>query len=52
MPYLNAPTTSLQRMFGIADGDLPDAAIVPGQWGQSGYVQRLQRCWPETPEIE
>jgi uridine phosphorylase len=39
-------------MFGIADGDRPDAAIVLGQWGQSGYFQRLRDIWPETREIE
>ena len=52
MPYLDAPSASLQRMFGIADGDLPDAAIVLGQWGQSGYFQHLKDIWAETREIE
>ena len=52
MPYFDAPPASLQRMFGIADGDLPDAAIVFGQWGSRDYLQYLQTIWPETREIE
>jgi hypothetical protein len=34
MPYFDATPASLQRMFGIADADLPEAAIIVGQWGQ------------------
>ena len=52
MPYFDAPASSLQRMFGIADRDLPDAAVVLGQWGQGGYFQHLRDIWPETREIE
>jgi purine-nucleoside phosphorylase len=52
MPYLDASTASLQRMFGIAEGDLPDAAIVVGQWGQAGYFEHLSSIWADAREIE
>jgi uridine phosphorylase len=52
MPYLEAPAASLQRMFGVADGDLPDAVVVLGQWGQRGYFERLAGIWPGLREVE
>jgi uridine phosphorylase len=52
MPYLDASPASLQRMFGIAVGDLPDAAIVVGQWGQDGYFEHVRATWPNVRDIE
>lgn len=52
MPYLDAPTAALQRMFGIRDADLPDAAVVLGRWGQHGYFERLAGIWPGIREVE
>jgi uridine phosphorylase len=50
MPYLNAPAESIQRSFDIADGDLPDAAIMVGQWGERPYFERVRAIWPGARE--
>ena len=52
MPYFDAPTAALQRMFGIRDADLPTAVVVVGQWGQRGYFERLASIWPGIREVE
>jgi hypothetical protein len=39
-------------MFGIDDGDLPDAAMVVGQWGQAGYFEHIRAIWPNVRDIE
>jgi purine-nucleoside phosphorylase len=52
VPYFDAPAAALQSMFGIADRDLPDAAIIVGQWGQLPYFEAVRAIWPEAREIE
>lgn len=52
MPYLDATPAALQRMFGIADTDLPDAALVVGQWGQGPYFEHVRSIWPDARDIE
>ncbi|MEO7666719.1 MAG: hypothetical protein ABIU97_06760, partial [Dehalococcoidia bacterium] len=52
VPYLDVPASSLQRMFGIADGDRPDAAIIVGQWKQPAYFERVRTIWPDAREVE
>jgi uridine phosphorylase len=50
MPYLNAPAESIQRAFDIADGDLPEAAILVGQWVERPYFERVRAIWPGARE--
>jgi uridine phosphorylase len=52
MPYFDAPPASLQRMFGIADANLPEAAIVVGQWGQIPYFDLVRTIWPKARDVE
>jgi len=52
MPYFDATPTALQHMFGIADTDLPDAAIIVGQWGQGPYFKHVRSIWPDARDIE
>jgi uridine phosphorylase len=52
MPYFDATPAALQRMFGIADTDLPDAALVVGQWGQGPYFEHARSIWPDARDIE
>jgi nucleoside phosphorylase len=52
MPYLDVPAQVLQRSFGIADADCPDAAIVVGQWSQRAYFDFVRSIWPDAREIE
>ena len=52
MPYFDAPPAALQHMFGITGTDLPDAAIVVGQWGQGSYFDHVRSIWPDAREIE
>src|SRR5450756_1451159 len=52
MPYFDATPAVLQRMFGIADTDLPDAALVVGQWGQGPYFEHVRSIWPDARDIE
>ena len=52
MPYFDAAPAALQHMFGIADADLPDAAIVVGQWGQRPYFELARSIWPQARDIE
>ena len=52
MPYLDAPTAALQRMFSIRDADLPDAAVVLGRWGHRGFFERLAGIWPGGREVD
>jgi purine-nucleoside phosphorylase len=52
MPYFDATPTALQRMFGIAATDLPDAAVIVGQWGQGPYFDHVRTIWPDAREIE
>lgn len=51
MPYLNVSRADLQRSHGLADADLPDAAILDGVWSVRGGFERLQALHPETREI-
>jgi hypothetical protein len=39
-------------MVGIDDSDLPEAAIVVGQWGQAGYFGHIRATWPNVRDIE
>ncbi len=48
MPYLNAPAASIQRAFDISDADIPDAAILVGQWVESIYFDRVRAIWPDA----
>jgi len=50
MPYLNAPAKSIQEAFDIADGDLPEAALLVGQWVERPYFERVRAIWPEARE--
>jgi uridine phosphorylase len=50
MPYLTAPAAAIQRAFDIADRDLPDAAIVMGQWEERSYFERVRAIWPDARE--
>ena len=52
MPYFDASPSALQRRFGIAATDLPDAAIIVGQWGQGRYFDHVPTIWPGAREIE
>ena len=52
MPYLDASPTSLQRMIGIPDSDLPDGAVLMGQWNQAAYFDRIRAIWPNARETE
>ena len=52
MPYLDAEAAALQRVFAIADEDLPDAAVLVGQWDQGSYFEGVRRTWPDVREIE
>lgn len=50
--YIDASPADLQRAFGIADGDLPDAFVVDGRWGFAGHVADVQRTWPSARAVE
>jgi uridine phosphorylase len=52
MPYFDATPAALQRMFGIADTDLPDAALLVGQWGQGSCFEHVRSIWPDARDIE
>lgn len=52
MPSFDGRAASLQRMLGIADGDLPGAAIHFGQRAHGGYFEHRARIWPATNDIE
>ena len=52
MPYLDASPASLQRMIRVADADLPDAAVLMGQWSQAAYFERVRAIWPDARETE
>jgi hypothetical protein len=42
MPYFDASSDTVQRMFEIADDDRPDAAILVGQFSQRAYFERVR----------
>lgn len=52
MPYFDATPSALQHMFGIADTDLPDAAVIVGQWGQGPCFGHVRSIWPDARDIE
>ena len=39
-------------MFGKSETDLPDAAIIVGQWGQGPYFEHVRSIWPDARDIE
>jgi nucleoside phosphorylase len=51
MPYLDASAADLQRSHGIADDDLPDAAVVDGVWSPRGAMERVSRQYPGVREV-
>lgn len=51
MPYLDASPADLQRSFDIANGDLPNAAVIIGRLGVRRYVPYLREIWPEAREL-
>jgi hypothetical protein len=52
MPYSDASSDTVQRMFEIADDDRPDAAILVGQFSQRAYFERVRAIWPDAREVE
>jgi len=51
MPYLDANATDLQRSHGLADADLPDAAILDGVWNVRAAWERVARLAPNVREV-
>ncbi len=50
--YLDAPAADLQRIFDIADGDLPHAVVIDGRWDVAGLVERVERTWPSARRLD
>lgn len=51
MPYLDASAADYQRAHGLADADLPDAAILDGVWSVQSAWERLRRLAPSVREV-
>lgn len=51
MPYLDASRVDLQRSHGLADADLPDAAILFGVWSTGGKLEQLRARQPDSREV-
>ena len=52
MPYLHASADDVRRMFGVAQGDLPDAAVVVGEFSLRDCFARVRTAWPDAREVE
>lgn len=50
--YIDASPADLQRAFGIADADLPDAFVIDGRWAARGLAAEMTRTWPSVREVE
>ncbi len=50
--YVDADPADLQRMFGIADADLPDVAVLDGRWSARALAAEVARAWPSARELD
>lgn len=50
--YVDADPADLQHMFGIADADLPDVAVLDGRWSARALAAEVARAWPSARELD